>query len=211
MLFTRIMPFSGFVRQSIHPSIETILSPQLLQFSRDFDETYQLLFPWPEDDQILSRSCSTDFTRVIALWQFFNSKSCLSNFSCSFQWILVKPSSYCCHDLKRIILYQNQAWLLFFQSYGPSTVLVVLSICPSVRRHNLVSAIPPSVFKGFWWNFPVIVLMSWRWSYFSRFQVIALWQFFNSKSCLCNSSCSFQWILVKRSSYCCHDLKRVIF
>ena len=34
---------------------------QFLQFSRDFDETFQLLFPWPEDDHILSRSCSVDF------------------------------------------------------------------------------------------------------------------------------------------------------
>ena len=48
-------------------------------------------------------------TRAIALWQVFNSKSCLCNSSCSFQWILVKPSSYCCHDLKRIILYQGHA------------------------------------------------------------------------------------------------------
>ena len=39
---------------SVHPpdrpSIDTILSPQLLlQFSRDFDEAFQLLFPLPED------------------------------------------------------------------------------------------------------------------------------------------------------------------
>ena len=34
------------VRQSIRPFIDTILSPQLLlQFSRDFDKTFQLLFP----------------------------------------------------------------------------------------------------------------------------------------------------------------------
>ena len=56
------------------------------------------------------------FTRVIALWQFFNSKSCLCNSSCSIQWILVKPSSYCCHDLKRIILYQGHAWLTLVKS-----------------------------------------------------------------------------------------------
>ena len=47
---------------SIRPSVDTILSPQLLlQFSRDFDETFQLLFPWPKDAHILSKSCSTDF------------------------------------------------------------------------------------------------------------------------------------------------------
>ena len=37
---------NGFVRQSVRPSVDTILTPQLLlQFSRDFDETFQLLFP----------------------------------------------------------------------------------------------------------------------------------------------------------------------
>ena len=34
----------------------------------------------------------------------------------------------------------------------------------SVRRHNLVS--PTTVFKGFWWNFPDIIAMTWRWSYY---------------------------------------------
>ena len=37
---------------------------------------------------------------------------------------------------------------------------------PSVRRHNLVSATPPTVFKGFWWNFTVIVPMTRRSSYY---------------------------------------------
>ena len=41
---------NGFVRpsvsQSVRLSVDTILSPQLpLQVSRDFDETFQLLFP----------------------------------------------------------------------------------------------------------------------------------------------------------------------
>ena len=35
---------NGFVRPSVRPSVDTILSPQLvLQFSRDFDETFQLI------------------------------------------------------------------------------------------------------------------------------------------------------------------------
>ena len=62
------------------------LSPQLLlQFSVDFSETLQFLFPWPEEDHIIWRSCSTDlmFTRAMALWLFFNSKSCFYNSSCS--------------------------------------------------------------------------------------------------------------------------------
>ena len=58
------------VRPSVRPSVDTILSPQLLQFSRDFDETFQLLFPWPEHDHVLSRSCTTDFTRVVTLSNF---------------------------------------------------------------------------------------------------------------------------------------------
>ena len=29
---------------------------------------------------------------------------------------------------------------------------------PSFRRPSLVIATPPAVFKGFWWNFPVIVV-----------------------------------------------------
>ena len=137
---------------------------------------------------------------------------------------------------------------------------------------SLVSATSPTVFKGFWWNFAVIVPMTWKCAYytkvtFNRFlpelwpfvsfsnfinsssflrnssysfrgismnlsryccydlkmwifhrsharliftRVMALKQFFSSKSCLCNSSRSFQWILVKLSSYCSHDLKRII-
>ena len=49
---------------SVHPpdrqSGDRILSPHLLlQFSRDFDETFQLLFPY--DNHVLLRLCSTDF------------------------------------------------------------------------------------------------------------------------------------------------------
>ena len=91
-------------------------------------------------------------TRVIALWQFFNSKSCLCNSSCSFQWILVIPSSSCCHDLKSIILYRGHAWLLF-TSYGPLSVL-------AIYRQKFLSA---QLLQHF---FPVIVSMTWRWSYF---------------------------------------------
>ena len=60
--FVRLSFRSSFL-PSVSPSVvDTILSPHLLlQFSRDFDETFQLLFPSPEDDHIISRSCSTDF------------------------------------------------------------------------------------------------------------------------------------------------------
>ena len=123
-------------------SLDTILSLQLLlQFSRDFDETFQLLFPWPEDDHILSRSCSTDFYQSYSpLANRPSVETILSpQLLLQFQSILMKLSSYCSHDLKMMIFYRGHAWLIFTR-------------------------------------------------------VIALWQFFNSKSCLCNFSCSFQWI-----------------
>ena len=142
------------------------------------------------------------------------------------------------------------------------------TVSPSVRRHNLVSATPPTVFKGFWWHFPVIVLITWRCAYFievvldwflpelwpfNNFSAVSLvsetpptvfkvfwwnfpvivpitwrcayytevtldrflpewWPFVsfshfkNRSSCLRNSSYSFQWSFMKLSRYCCHDL-----
>ena len=70
---------------------------------------------------------------------------------------------------------------------------------------SIVSATPPTVFKGFWWNFPVIDPMTWRYAYhtevtFDRF-LPELWpfvsfsHFINRSSYLRNSSCSFQGIL----------------
>ena len=50
----------------------------------------------------------------------------------------------------------------------PTSVVMGSSVRPSVRRHNLVSASPPTVFKGFWWNFPVIVPMTWGYAYFTE-------------------------------------------
>ena len=45
--FSRALDYSnGFFCRSVRPSVDTILSRQLLlQFSRNFDETFQLLFP----------------------------------------------------------------------------------------------------------------------------------------------------------------------
>ena len=135
------------------------MPPQLLsQFSVDFSEFFQLLFPWPEEDHIIPRSCLTTF----------------------------------------------------YQSYGPLSVLAILS------TEVLVSATPPTVFKGFWWNFPDIVAMIWDVYILSGscstdfYQSYGRLTIFSSKSCLRNSSPCFQWILVKPSSYCSHDLKRII-
>ena len=86
---------------------------------------------------------------------------------------------------------------------------------------SLVSAIPPTVFKGFCWNFPVIVPMTWRCA--CRTEVTLdhflpeLWpfvsfsHFINRSSCLSNSSYSFQGIFMKLSRYCSHGLKMRIF
>ena len=73
------------------------------------------------------------FTRVIALWQFFESKSCLCNSFCIFQWILMIPSSYCSHDLKRIILYHSHAWL-FFTRVMALAIITKEKLC----QHNIL-------------------------------------------------------------------------
>ena len=86
----------------------------------------------------------------------------------------------------------------------------------SLSTDVFVSATPPTCLKGFWWNFPVIVSMTWRWSYYwgharlTFTRVMTLWQYFKGKFCLCESIRSFQWILMIPSSYCSHDLKRII-
>lgn len=56
---------------------------------------------------------------------------------------------------------------------------------------------PRTVLKELWWNFPVIVPLTWRWSSFTEVMyhwllpVMALCHFFSSKSCLFNSSAVF--------------------
>ena len=136
------------------------MSPQLLQFSRDFYETFQLLLPWPEDAHILSRSCSTDFYQsygpLTIFQQWVLSLQLLSqfpvDFSETFQLLFSWPEED--HIIPRSCL------TAFYQTYGPLSVLAILS------REVLVSATPPPVFKGFLWNFPDTVAMTWRWSYF---------------------------------------------
>ena len=47
------------VRHSVSPPVDTILS-LLLQLSRDFNGTFQLLFPLPGDDHVLLGSGAND-------------------------------------------------------------------------------------------------------------------------------------------------------
>ena len=65
----------------------------------------------------------------------------------------------------------------FYQNYGPLSVLAILS------TEVLVSAPPPTFFKGFWLNFPVIVPMTWKWSYLTEVMLDCflpeLWPFGN--------------------------------
>ena len=93
-----------------------LLSPQfLIHFSGNFDKTFQfqLLFPWPENDYVLLRSCATDFTRAMVFLQFFNSESCLCNSSggvSGFSWNLPIIVPFFWREW--IILYRGLAWLL---------------------------------------------------------------------------------------------------
>ena len=66
----------------------------------------------------------------------------------------MKRSSYCSHDLKMCIFYRGHARLIFTR----------VRTLNNFSAAGLVSATPPTVFKGFWWNFPVIVPMTWGWS-----------------------------------------------
>ena len=176
------------ILQMSSPPKQSCLLQLLLQFLRDFDETFQLLFPWPEDDHILSRSCSTDFYRVIALWQFFNSKSCLCNSSCSFQRILVKLSvivamtwggSYFMEVALDCFL--PELWLFVSFSHLSTEVLV-----SSYFSQGILMKLSSYCFRDLKM---IIFYRGHTQLIFSR--VIALWQFLNSKSCLCNSSCNF--------------------
>ena len=73
------------------------------------------------------------FTRVMVLWLFLNSKSCLCNSCCSFQWILMIPFSYCSHDLKRIILYRGSLEC-FVQELWPFSIITIGKPC----QHNIL-------------------------------------------------------------------------
>ena len=116
-------------------------------------------------------------------------------------------------DTFQLLLSPDVIW----RNYRDGFVLQSVHQCvyPSVRRHNLVSATPLTVFKGFWWNFPVIVPMTWIWSYFIK--VLLYWFlpklfpfviFFLYE--VLDTNCSFQWIWMKPFSYCPHDLNRPI-
>ena len=105
---------SSSIRPAILPSVHQSVRPETQSCLPNFSYSFQGI------SMKLSSNCSHDlkmiifyrgharliFTRVMAL-DNFNSKSCLCNSCCSFQWILLKPSSYCSHGLKRIILYQG--------------------------------------------------------------------------------------------------------
>ena len=55
-----------------------------------------------------------------------------------------------------------------------------------------------------------MIIFYWGHAWLIITRVMALWQIFKSKSCLCNSFCSFHWILMIPSNNCSHDLKRTL-
>ena len=67
-----------------------------------FNEIFQLLFPLPEDDHILSRSCSANFYQSYGPFTIFQSHVLSLQLFLHFLWIFMIPFSYCSHDLKEI-------------------------------------------------------------------------------------------------------------
>ena len=105
---------------------QKFLSPQLLlHFSRDIDETFLLLFPWPEEDHIVSRSCSTDFYHSYGPLAIFNSKSCLCKSSCSFQWLFVETFQLLLPWPEEDHIVPRSSLTAFYQSYVPLSVLEI--------------------------------------------------------------------------------------
>ena len=148
-----------------------------------------------------------------SLSHFINRSSCLRNSSYSlvfkgFSWNFpdIVPMTWRCAYFIEVML----DWFL-------------LELWPfnNFSAVSLVSATPPTVFKGFWWNFLVIVPMTWKCAYFTEVTLDRflpdVWpfgsfsHFINRSSCLRKSSYSFQGIFTKLSRYCCHDLKMRIF
>ena len=133
------------------------------------------------------------FTRDMALWRFFNSKSCLCNSSCisvdfseTFQLLFPWPEED--HILTRSRL------TAFYQSYGPLSVLGFLSTV------LLVTATPPTFLKGFDETFQLLF----PWPYFTKVMLDwflpELWSYANiiiEKLCQHNIlRAAWAWILI---------------
>ena len=176
----------------------------------DFSETFQLLFPWPEDVHIYTEVKLDRF--LPELWPFvsfshlINKRSCLSNFY-SFQGILMKLFRYCC-----------MAWrCACFIEVMLDWFLPELWPFNNFSAVSLVSATPLAVFSGFWWNLPVIVPMTWRGSYYTEVTLDCFLPDLCPLSVLATLSTEvlasqlLLQFLMKLSRCCCHDLKMIIF
>ena len=62
------------------------------------------------------------------------------------------------HETFQLLLSSDLSWRDYTNGF------VCQSVC--VSRHNLVSSTSPTVSNGFWWNFEVIVPMTWRCSHY---------------------------------------------
>ena len=101
---------------------EVLALQHCLQFSMNLDETFQLLFPWPEEAHIIPRCTWLLFLQD--LWPLVsfshvanrNYYQYLCNSSYSVQGILMKLSRYCSRDLK-VIISRRQAKLKMTQLF----------------------------------------------------------------------------------------------
>ena len=162
----------------------------------DFDETFQLLFPWLENVHIIPRS------RLAAFYQSYGPLSVLAILSTEILVSTTPPTVF-------------KGFLLNFPDIVVMTwrcayfIEVMLDwFLPELWPFNnfsavgLVSATPLAVSSGFEWNLPVIVLMTWRGSYYTEITLdhflprvmpfVSFSHFINRGSCLRSSSYSFQ-------------------
>ena len=97
----------------------------------DVSETFQLLFPWPEEDhnytEVMLDCFLSEFWFFVSFSHFINRCSCLHNSSYISQGILMKLPCYCFHGLKLIIFYWGQAWLIFTMRF----------VCPCHMATNI--------------------------------------------------------------------------
>ena len=129
LIFIRVLDFWQLCQQSV-------LSLQLLlQFAVDFSKTFQLVFPWPEEDHLIPRSDLTAFYqsyRPLSVLAILSTEVLVSAISPTFlKEFQFEFSSYCFHNL-RSCLFLPELW-----PFG------------NISTVNLVPTNPLAVFSGF--------------------------------------------------------------
>ena len=149
---------NGFVRPStrpsVRPSVDTILSTHLLLQFLGISMKFSSYCSHDLKVFIFNRAYARlIFTRAMTLWQFLNGKSCLCNFSRSFQRILVKVTVQ--------MTWRRSYFTEFTLDRFLPELWPFVSFSHFVNTSD-VSATPFTFLKGFWWNLLVIVSMTWR-------------------------------------------------